>query len=304
MVVNVTVYDLVNYPGTSKTVSVDLKQVVPLGADGDERWVITAYTSATASGTASIQDVFVDDIVTGYSKSTGVNNGPYTVSASQRNMKVSIDGSTPREISLSTSASAIAGSSVASDMENQIKALAVTGGDEAANLSFSNADVSFADGKFRIRSGTSSSSYTGSNKSSVRVTAGATNDVYSHLGFLGAVESEDLAGQTVSETFVNHAYAVASGTQLNVADSTVATAGSDCIGITDGTNTEYRFVSAAPAGQITMNSALSNSYAINSRVQVLRMQDPSATPPPEFSSVDAASRFAIATIVGQIDFSS
>lgn len=304
MVVNVTVYDLENYPGTSKTVSVDLLQVVPVGSDGDEKWVIKSSTSATSSGSSAIQSVFVNDMVVGFSKSTGVNTGPYSITGSQSNMKVSIDGSTAREITLATSDSNIAGSAVAADMENKLKALAVTGAAEAANLSFSNVDVSFSDGKFRIRSGSSSSSYTGSNKSSVRVTAGDTYDVTSHLGFVGAVESEVLAGQSINETFLSFAYTVSSGTALPVSDSSVATAGSDCIGITDGTNTEYRFVSATPAGYITLNSALSNTYAANSRVQVLRMQDPSAKPPPEFDSVDDATRFAIATIVGQIDFSS
>jgi len=304
MAINVTIYDLENYPDNSKTVTVDLKQVVPLGAGGDERWVITSYTTATASGSATIQDVFINEIKLGYSKSTGFNQGPYTINSSQNRMKVSIDGSTAREIILTASATALTGSAVAADIQARIRDLSADGALEEGSLSFSNAECSFADGKFTIKSGSISNAYTGSNKSSVRVTAGTTNNVSTHLGFLGAVESEVLASSDVDETYVSFAYTVSSGTILPVNDSSIATASVDCIGITDGTNTEYRAVSSVAAGQITMGSALSHDYAAYSRVQVLRFQDPSATPPPILDDVDDATRYAISTIVNQVDFSS
>jgi hypothetical protein len=219
-------------------------------------------------------------------------------------MKVSINGGTAREITLDTSADPIDGSAVATDMEAKINALADAGGLEDGNLAYKNADVKHADGKFTIKSGVATSAYTGSSRSSVRVTAGATNDVSVHLGFLGAVESEVQAGLNPRETFLSCDYTVSSGTKLDVSDNSIVTAGADCIGITDGTNTEYRFVSAAPAGQITINAALSNDYDTYARVQVVKLQDPDATPPPVLESVDDAAKFAVATIVGQIDFSS
>jgi hypothetical protein len=125
-----------------------------------------------------------------------------------------------------------------------------------------------------------------------------------HLGFKAPTETLTTAGREIKETYVGFAYTVSSGTNLVVNDSTVATAGSDCIAITDGTNTEYRFVSSVGAGSITMNSALSNSYAANSRVQVLRLQDPRSIPAPKFTTIDDATRYAISSLVNQIDFSS
>jgi hypothetical protein len=304
MATNVTIYDLVNYPGTSKTVTIDLKSVVNLGDYGDESFVLTCYTSATASGSASIQDVFVDKLVLGYSISNGFNSGPYTISALQRNLQVSIDGSAWRAVSLTPSAIAIAGSSIAADLQSLIRALAATGELEADNLAFRNASLSFSDGRFYAKSGNMAGGYTGTGKSSFRVTTGATLDVASHLGFLGAVESEVLNGTSVSETYASFAYTVSSGTTLPVNDGTLATANIDCIGITDGTNTEYRLVTGTAAGTMTISSAFSNNYAANSRIQVLRMQSPVKTCPSVQDSVDDAMRFAIDKIINQVDFSS
>jgi hypothetical protein len=303
MSTNIVVYDLDNFPDTSKTVVVDHKQVVPTGAWGDENWVLTAYTSATASGSASIQDVFIRTFTVGWAKSAGFNQGPYTITSTQRNMKVSINGSTFRTISLSPQTSAIAGTAVAEDMQTQINQLATVGASEAANLAFKNAWVTFENGRFLIQSGTPMRAYTGSNKSSVDVMAGDTYDVTAHLGFVAPCTSEDLAGATISETYLYSPYTVASGTKLDVDSSAVVVAG-DCVGITDGTNTECRYVSSVSAGVINTNAAFTHDFATNSRVQKLGLQDPEAKPASVFESIDDVTRFAVATIINQIDFSS
>ncbi|KKM26853.1 hypothetical protein LCGC14_1580520, partial [marine sediment metagenome] len=59
MAVNVTLRDIVNFPGgTAKTVTLDITQIVPVQGDpleGDEIWVTSAVTTATASGGGSIE---------------------------------------------------------------------------------------------------------------------------------------------------------------------------------------------------------------------------------------------------------
>lgn len=304
MATNINVYDLENYPDNSKTVVVDHKQVVPTGAWGDENWVLTAYTTATASGSATIQDVFMRTLTDGWAKSSGFNQGPFTITAAQCNMKVSINGSTFRTISLTPQTGSVAGAAVAEDMQTKINQLAMTGAAEAGNLAFKNAWVTFDNGRFIIQSGSPTRSYTGSNKSSVDVSTGDTNDVAAHLGFYAPCTSEDIAGTPVYETYLTFPYTAVSGlSYVDVYSSSVATTG-DCIGITNGTNTEYRYVSSVAAGKININVALANNYTYNSRIQVLRFQDPESKPASIFESIDDVTRFAVSNIVNQIDFSS
>jgi hypothetical protein len=303
MATTVNVRDLENYPDNNKTVVVDHKQVVPLGAGGDERWVISATTNATASGSATIQDVFIRTFVIGWTKSTAFEQGPYTISATQNAMKVSINGSVARSIALTVDANPVSGEAVALDMQQKINDLAAVGAVEAGNLAFKNAWVTFENGRFIIQSGSPTASYTGSAKSSVQVTPGTSNDVSEHLGFFAQVSSEGIAGTSITETYLNFPYTSSSGlTLIDVADGSSFSTG-DCIGITDGTNTEYRYVSSAAAGLININASLSNDYALNSRVQALRLQDPDSSPVSSFESVDDATRFAISSLVNQIDFS-
>lgn len=304
MATNITVYDLDSYPDNSKTVVVDHKQVVPTGYLGDEQWVLTAYTTATASGSATIQDVFIRSFTVGWAKSAGFSQGPFTVDASQNSLKVSINGSTYRTITLTVQATPVSGTAIAEDMQTKISNLAITGGAEAGNLAFKNAWVTFEDGKFIIQSGTPTKSYTGSSKSSVSVLPADTYDISRHLGFFAPTTSEGIASNSVTETYLSFPYTSISGlTLIDVNTSSVAGEG-DCIGITDGTNTEYRYVSSVSAGVINFNAALDNDYALYSRVQVLRMQDPDSNPASVFDSVDEVTRFAVSTIVNQIDFSS
>ena len=94
MVVNVSVFDLQNFPDNPKTVTIDHLQVVPLGGGGDEKWVLSSSTIATASGSTTIQDIFIQDMKIGYSMSNGFDQGPFTVTGTQNTLQVSIDGST------------------------------------------------------------------------------------------------------------------------------------------------------------------------------------------------------------------
>lgn len=302
MATNISVYDINNYPDNPKTVTLDLKQVVPLGAYGDEKWVLTCVTSATASGSASIQDAITQYFMAGWAKSNGVNQGPYTISVTQKDLRVSINNSTYRTISLTPQASPIVGSAVAAEMQSYIQGLAATGGLEAGNLAFKNAQVDFVDGRFIITSGSPSSSYTGSTRSSVDVLPGASNDISVHLGLYAPATSEKIAGNTIYQTYVSFPYTSSSGlTVIDVASSSNFQSG-DCIGVTDGTVTSYRYVSSVAAGVINVNAALASNYAIGSRIQTLRLQDPEGTPPSVFESIDDAARYMLAGIINQINF--
>jgi hypothetical protein len=303
MAVNVSVYDLINFPDEPKTLTIDCKQVVPLGAYGDEKWVITATTTATASGSAAIQDIIIRENILGWCKSNGINQGPYTISASQCKMKVSVNGSSYREITLTVQDTAIPGASVALDIQNKVQALSITGGLEAGNLAFKNATVEFEGGKFICKSGSTGTAYSGSGRSSFLVSTGDTFDVSAHLGFFAATSSQSIAAANVQETYLTYSYVAVSGsTYIDVYNQGIVGAG-DCIGVTDGTNTEYRYVSSVVAGKINFNVAMTNNYAAYSRVQSLRTQDPDSEPVSAFESIDDAVRFCIAGIANQIDFS-
>ena len=303
MSTNVIVRDLENYPDNPKTVVVDHKQVVPLGAGGDEVWVLSATTTATASGSASIQDIFIRTFVVGWAKSTAFEQGPYTISATQNTLKVSINAGTARGIVLTNSVNPVSGEAVAVDMQQKINDLATVGASEAGNLAFKNAWVEFDNGRFIVKSGTPANLYTGTSRSSVVITSGDSNDVSAHLGFFAAVNSVDIAGTSVPETYLSFPYTSSSGLTLIDVGSGSSFATGNCIGITDGTNTEYRYVSSATAGIINFNTALLNDYAENSRVQSLRLQDPESKPVSVFESIDDATRYSISGLANQIDFS-
>ena len=303
MVVNISVYNLEDFPDTSKTVSIDLKAVVPVGAYGDEQFVSLIYTSATASGSASIQDVIIRNFTLGWAKSNGISQGPYTINASQNTFRVSINGSAYRTVTLANQTSPVTGEAVSMDMQDKIQGLSSVGGLEAGNLAFKNCQVTFDEGKFEIVSGSPSMTYTGSRKSSVDILSGLTNDVAAHLGLFAPTTSENIAGNAIYQTALSFPYTSSSGlTYVDVSSSTNFQTG-DCVGITDGTNIEYRYVSSVSLGLININAVLSNNYSMSSRIQTLRLQDSDARPPSAFESIDDAIRYGISSIVNQIDFS-
>jgi len=92
--VNVTVRDIVNFPGgTAKTVTLDITQIVPVTGDpleGDEIWVTSATTTATASGGGSIENIFKNQMKRGYIESSGLAGNIFNIPALAK-MKVAID---------------------------------------------------------------------------------------------------------------------------------------------------------------------------------------------------------------------
>lgn len=304
MASNISVFDLDNYPSNPKTVSVDITEVVPYGNNGEDTWVFSATTTATASGGAAIQRIYIRNAKWGWAKSSGLKQGPYDVTNAQRHLKVSIDESIGSgvEVALTANALPLSGSAVASDLQNKINATARTGGSKAGNLSYLNATVRYNSGFFEIISGTASDEYTGANRSSVSVADGTTTTgLAAELGFDISFGSETFASTQIKHTSLASPY-TAPSTTLSIVDSGRLSSG-DCIAIMDGTNTEYRGVTTAAGTVITLSSGFSNSYVAGSLIQVLALQDPSGKPPAAYDTVDDLVKFAISSIANQIDFS-
>lgn len=306
MAVNVTVFDLVNFPNNSKTVTVDLTEVVPLGNAGEDSWVFTASTTATASGGATIQKLYINNTRLGWAKSSGLKTGPYDVTSSKRHLKIAIDEDIGDAVELGLAwndSLPLSGDDIAEDIQAKLNNAASSGGSKAGNLSYLNATCIYEDNTFQIISGTASSSYTGTNKSSVAVADGTTTTgLAEELGFNIPVTSETLASTEIKQTSLSTAYTSPGSTALTVANSG-RIAGGDVVAITDGTNTEYRGVESAVGTSVTLSSGVANTYAAGSKVQVVKLQDSTAEPPPAFSNIDSYVKFGIATIVNQIDFS-
>jgi hypothetical protein len=304
MAVNVSIFDLENFPSNPKTVTVDITELVPFGNNGEDTWVVSAITTATASGGAAIQRLYISATKFGWAKSSGLKTGPYSVNGSQKHLKVSIDEdiSEAAEVALTESVLPIGGNALASDLQTQINDTARVGGAKEGNLAYLNAIVRFVDGRFEIISGTASDSYEGANKSSVAVADGVTTTgLLGELGFDINFTSEVQASTEVKQTSLASSYT--SGTTLSVVDGSVVTGG-DCIAVTDGTNTEFRGVQSVSVNDIIMASGMANTYASESLVQVLSLRDPSGEPAAAYTDIDDYVKFSINSIANQIDFSS
>ena len=313
MAVNVTVRDIVNFPGgTAKTITLDITQIVPVGGDpleGDEIWVTSAVTTATASGGGSIENIFKNQMKRGYIESSGLAGSVFNIPASAQ-MKIAIDEAGGVDIAL-TEANNVLGVDIATELEAAIKAEAEVGGGGAklGNLSYLNAQVRFSNGKFIIESGSVASSFTGTGRSSVALSAPDgpfTDALRIELGFDIATTSEGLAGRQLVETDLTAAYS--SGFLLTVTSTANLNAG-DAFEVLDGTNTSIALVSGTISSSVFRFTAVSgvelgldNTYALGSLVRKLHPVNV-ADPVSVVDTVDELYRFSIDSIVNQIDFS-
>lgn len=326
MSINVDTQDLDNYPGTTKRVTVDHESVVPQGKDGDEKYMMNFSTTAYSDNTArtAIQDLYITSFKSGWCKSSGLtgSSGKFSVTDSAKNMKIKIDatvsgvgGSGWYNITLATSTTPISGESIAEDMQTKIRALGdnLATADSGFALSYKNASVEFSSNKFWIISGSMSSYYTGSYRSSVQVAAGSTNDVTTVLGFDNPWTSEDLASLSPSETSLASNYTVGNAT-LSLSSDIGVSAG-DALMIKDANGNKDYFTALAGSSTTTVNVAvsgtnsfdgISNNYSTSSgtKVQLLREQDPDTTPTVYYSDIDAIVRFGLRHMIAQIDYSS
>lgn len=302
MATNISVFDLVNAPGTQKTVTVDLTEVVPTGNNGEDIWVFTVSTTATASGGGAIQKLYINNTKLGWVKSSGLKTGPYDILSGARHLKVAIDEAIANgvEIALTTNTLPVPGEDVAKDIQKKINATAKTGGSKLGNLAYLNAVVKYSNNTFTIISGVPSETYSGADRSSVAVSDGTTTTgLAALLGFNIPVSSEVLDSTQVKETSTFSTYTSPSTTL--VLSSAIASTG-DVFSITDGTNREYRGITTAAGATLTLASGLANNYAAGSKVQILREQDPSGEPPNIYTTIDDYVKFGVSYIVNQIFF--
>jgi len=312
---NITVYDLDNYPDNSKTVTIDQQTIVPVGAEGDEKWVLSFTTTAYSDNTNNtpIQDLYIQELKTGWAKSSGlVSLGGYKTSATSKKLGVKIDNSN-QYYYIELAEDLAGGDNIANALEEKIRAIPTVSGVWNSNddaLAYKNAIVKYINNKFYIVSGNMSDSYIGTKRSSVKVTASGTDTLYRDLGFDLGVDSESLASISIPETSLATDYTA--GSQYLYVNSATGINVKDCCVVTDGTNTDYFQVIAISGTRLTVPTnatngfdAISHSYTANrAKIQVLRYQDPDREPNGFYDTVDEITRFGIMSIVNQIDFSS
>lgn len=326
MAIQIDTQDLVNYPGTTKRVTIDLESIVPLGSEGDEKFVLSATTSAYSNNTSrtAIQDLYVTEMKSGWCKSSGFAgaSGKFYIDDTHKSIKIKMDATvsgtdgngyytvtlTPNE-----DQTPISGEVIAAELEEGIRAIAdnLNTNDTGFYSAYRNASVEYRNSKFWIVSGSISSYYSGNNRSSVLVASADTNDCLEILGFDLPTSSYALSNVAVKETLLNSNYVAGAGT-LSVNTGTGASVGKAFM-ITDGTNTEYfTALSGTTDSSIVVATeatngfdAIVNGYSANkARIQLLREQDPESVPTNWYTSIDQLIRFGIKTISNQIDYSS
>lgn len=310
MATNITVKDLDSYPGVSKTITVDQKTLVPTGAQGDEKWVMSFVTTAYSDNTAltAIQDIYVQEFSTGWAKSSGlVSLGSSITISGGAAFEISIDGSNWYDVSLT--GDTYGPDSLADHIQTVIRAIPTTSGigwsavDD--QLAFKNSMVEYVNQKFYIISGNVSEFYTGSSKSSVDVRVNGVDPLYKNLGFDLGVTSEEVATREVKESLV--ITSCGSTSVAIVVNTMTGLVAGDPMAISDSTNTEY-FIAASGTSNnniVISSGTLTNSYTANeTKVQKLRLQDPDQKPVNYHSTVDSIMRWGIMSTLNQIDFSS
>lgn len=309
MATTITVYDLETFPDNSKTLTIDQKSVIPIGAEGDEKWVLSFVTTAYSdiSASTAIQDIYIQEIKTGWLKSSGFTSGPYTIGSNSKQLKVTIDASIGYTITLDEGVNLTA-DAIAEDMEAKIRDLTVAA---SYKLAYMNASVEYKNGRFWIISGSVSPYYVGASRSSVKVDKVGGDICYELLGFDLPVDSETIAGTSIKEAMLAQPYTT-NNTPLTINAGTSATEG-DCFMIYDGTNKDYfTAISGTTETSIVVCThgnnnyvGIAHSYTISgTMVQRLREQDPEQVPVAYYDTVDAITRWGIKSIANEIDYSS
>jgi hypothetical protein len=317
MATTVTVRDIVNFPGgTPKTITLDIAQIIPNGGnpEGDEIWITSSVTNATASGGGSIQSIFKNQMKRGFLRGVPPATALLDIGATN-GFKIAIDEAIGAGVDITvTQGTNLLPDDVAQDIEDQIRAAAEVGlgGGKEGNLSYLNAQVRFINGVFIIESGTVTDKFTGSGKSSVAIDVpDAGTDLRETLGLHLLVTSELLAARQLAETSLASNYT--SGDLLEVTSTAGFEAGS-ALEIRDTSNSQIVLVSGAgvaaglSAAEIRFvvvsgsGLGLGASYSTGAQVRKYHEID---TPDPvsAINTVDQLYRYQIDSMVNQIDFS-
>jgi hypothetical protein len=314
-----------NYPGVTKTVTLDQSSVVLAGEEGDEQYVLKFSTTAYSDNNSNtaIQTMYITDFRNGWCKSSGFagSSGKFDLDSTHNQLKVKLDATVSGTdgngyytitLEYNQDETPISGEAIAADMEEKIRAISLETADTGFALSYLNASVWFQDNKFYITSGSVGEYYTGDNRSSVRVAAASSNDCSAELGFNLEMNSETMSSVAVREAILGADYTT-NTTPLTIGAGTGATAG-DCFVITDGTNTDYFTVlSGTTSTSLVVPTSANNGYvgiahsyttASGAVLQKLRRQDPDGEPTMWFNDIDSITRFGLKSIINQIDYSS
>lgn len=320
MSISLDVQDLENFPGVTKKVTLDTTILVPSGFEGDEKYLISASTSAYSDTTArtAIQSLYIAGGKIGWVKSSGFKgtNGKFALDATHCVLGVKMDATVSGtsngyyNITLDHNSGVLKrGEEIAMDIQAKLHALTVSGVDAGFSLAYKNCSVKFADNKFYISSGTISNYFTGPTRSSVRVGNSPANDCAAMLGFDQPVISEDLANVTILEAPIFSDYTADSAT-LVINMITGVNVG-DALLITDGTNSDYFTVLGVNSTNLTVPTLATNgftgiahSYAVadGAYIQVLQKSDPDNSPDSYYSDIDELLRYMAKIMINQIDF--
>jgi hypothetical protein len=312
MSLNVDTQDLENYPGNVKRVSIDHSAIVPMGEEGDEKYVQGVSTTAYSNNTArtAISDLYVTNFKIGWCKSSGFtgSGGKYALSSSAYKLYVKVDDTISGtnfvdgvhgfyEIELThSSGTPISGESIAANMETKIRAIAGDGGtlvtaDAGYSMAYKNVSVEYKNSKFWIVSGSVGSVYSGENRTSVKIAKVPADTAYEILGFNLATSSEIMDSTVIEESYLNAP--CASGTGSITIGSDIGASVGDALVIKDETNVDYFF------------DGITHAYTSGeAKVQILREQDPNGRPTAWFTDIDSIVRHGIKTMIHEIDYSS
>ena len=332
MAVNVNVYDLQDNPDNNKTVTIDIKQVTPIGYEGDEQWVVSATTTAYSSiaSRTAISDIYILEMKGGWAKSSGLVTSPFTINAN-RKLRLRMDadiasGTDPKvqsgywEVTLAATTSGTAtGDDIASDLETQIRALADNADMDATyTLSYMNASVEFSEDKFKIIAGSIADSYTGGDRSAVDVYTGSSwlvdpTSCTATLGFDLGTDTVALSDLGVKEVAVATTYS--GGTDLVVDSGLGSVSVGDAFYIANNTGQEEYFIADTASTETTIKVLTTDGNVLRmpdvatypadtSKVQRISWNDPDALPTNYYSDVDAGVRWAVKSLANQIDYTS
>lgn len=326
MAINIDTQDLELYPGTTKRVIVDLNSLVPIGAEGDEKFVLQTTTTAYSDNETrtAIPDLYTTEMKTGWIKSSGFagSAGKYYVDPTHKSLKIKMDatisgtdgnGYYTVELTPNEDETPVPGETIAAELETKIRAIgdALEAVDIGFYRSYAASSVEYKNGKFWVASGSLSNYYSGNLRSSVSIISATANDCSKELGFDLPTSSYDLSNVAVKETLLNTSY-TNDTTDLAVNTGTGAVAGMPFM-ITDGTNTDY-FVALSGTTDSSIKIAtdgtngyigITNDYTGgDAKIQLLKKQDPESIPTSWYTSIDQLVRYGIKVMIEQIDYSS
>lgn len=323
MAINVDTQDLVNYPGNVKRVTVDQKSIVPQGYEGDEQYMLSFSTTAYSDNVnrTRIQDYYTTYFNAGWCKSSGFagSSGNFLLDAAHCKLEVKMDATVSGVDSgyygvtlHHESGIPMSGEVIAANMEEAIRGIADTlnTADAGFKLAYMNSSVEFKNGKFWIVSGSLSQYYSGSNKSSVSVRPSTTgSDASENLGFNLSMTTEILDGVSVKEALILTDFmgeAIVSGTGYITINQNIGAVLNDCLMITSSSGSDYLQLNSTPAGGTVLEfdayKVTKNYHTGAAKVQLLREQDPGASPMLWFDNIDKITRHGVKSIVNQLAY--